>query len=75
MLDFRNSLINSAVRKALRRLHYPLEVMLTCVRCYVDYTLMLRHIEEEMGERGYYFESHPRARHGVTLGNQTISRF
>ena len=30
MLDFRKSLINSALRKVLKRLHYPLEVMLTC---------------------------------------------
>src|SRR5674476_1041880 len=32
MLDFRISSINSALRKVLIRLHYPLEVMLTCVR-------------------------------------------
>jgi len=31
MHDFRISLINSALRKVLKRLHYPLEVMLTCV--------------------------------------------
>jgi hypothetical protein len=29
MLDFRQSLINSTLRKVLKRLHYPLEVMLT----------------------------------------------
>jgi hypothetical protein len=32
MLDFRQSLISSTLRKVLKRLHYPLEVMLTCVR-------------------------------------------
>ncbi|NQW85604.1 MAG: IS6 family transposase, partial [Alcaligenaceae bacterium] len=32
MLDFRKSLINSTLNKVLHRLHYPLEVMLTCVR-------------------------------------------
>ena len=35
MLDFRKSSINSALRKVLKRFHYPLEVMLTCVRWYV----------------------------------------
>jgi len=32
MLDFRKSLIDSTLRKVLQRLHYPWEVMLTCVR-------------------------------------------
>ncbi|AEI82148.1 hypothetical protein CNE_BB1p07310 (plasmid) [Cupriavidus necator N-1] len=30
----------------MKRLHYPLEVMLTCVRRYVAYPLSLRHLEE-----------------------------
>ena len=44
MLDFRKSLINGTLHKVLQRLHYPLEVMLTCVRWYVAYALSLRHI-------------------------------
>jgi transposase-like protein len=40
------------LRKVIKRLHYPLEVMLTCVRWYVAYPLSLRHIEEIMAERG-----------------------
>jgi transposase-like protein len=36
----------------LKRLHYPLEVILTCVRWYVAYPLSLRHLEEMMSERG-----------------------
>jgi len=32
MDDFRKSSVNSAVRKVVKRLLYPLEVMLTCVR-------------------------------------------
>ena len=51
MLDLRRSLINSTLNKALKRLHYPLEVMLTCVRWYVSYPRNLRHIEEMMQER------------------------
>ena len=52
MHDFRKSLINSALHKVLKRLHYPLKVMLTCLRWYVAYSLSLRHIEEMMWERG-----------------------
>ena len=33
-------------------MHYPLEVMLTCMRWYAAYPLGLRHIEEMMAERG-----------------------
>ncbi len=56
MLDFRKSLINSTLNKVLQRLHYPLEVMLTCVRWYVAYPLSLRHIEEMMQERGVFVD-------------------
>jgi putative transposase len=37
--------------KVLRRLHYPLDVMLLCVRWYVAYSLSLRDLEEMMAER------------------------
>ncbi len=56
MLDFRKSLINSTLRKVLKRLHFPLEVMLTCVRWYVAYPLSLRHIEEMMQEHGVFVD-------------------
>lgn len=56
MLDFRKSLINSTLSKVLKRLHYPLEVMLTCVRWYVAYPLSLRHVEEMMQERGVFVD-------------------
>ena len=39
-----------ALRKVIKRMHYPLEVMLVCVRW--AYPLSLRHIEEMMTERG-----------------------
>jgi putative transposase len=42
---------NAAVSKALKCLHYPLDIMLTCVRWYVAYPLSLRHMEEMMLER------------------------
>src|ERR1700761_648806 len=44
--------MNEALRKVIKRLHYPLAVMLTCVRWYVAYPLSFRHIEEMMAERG-----------------------
>jgi putative transposase len=42
---------NASASKALKRLHYPLDIMLTCVRWYVAYPLSLRHLEEMMSER------------------------
>lgn len=48
--------MNEALREVLKRLHYPLEVMLTCVRWYVAYPLSLRHIEEIMHERGVFVD-------------------
>ena len=44
--------LNPAVARVLQRLHYPLDVILTCVRWYVAYPLSLRHLEEMMAERG-----------------------
>ncbi|AXC16131.1 Mobile element protein (plasmid) [Acidisarcina polymorpha] len=40
------------VAKVLKRLHYPLDVILLCVRWYSAYPLSLRHLEEMMAERG-----------------------
>ena len=45
-----------ALRKVIKRLHYPLEVMLVCVRWYAAYPLSLRHIEEMMAERGVFVD-------------------
>jgi transposase-like protein len=42
----------AALRTVIKRMHYPLEVMLTCVRWYVSYPLSFRHLEEMMEERG-----------------------
>ena len=40
------------IGKVLKRLHYPLDVILVCVRWYVAYSLSLRNLEEMMAERG-----------------------
>ena len=44
--------MNEALRQVLKRLHYPVQIMLVCVRWYVAYPLSLRHLEEMMAERG-----------------------
>src|ERR1700739_1152025 len=44
--------VNAAVRQVLKRLHYPLVVMLLCARWYVAYPLSLRNLEDMMSERG-----------------------
>jgi putative transposase len=41
---------NPAVAQVPRRPHYPLNVILICVREYVAYPLSLRHIEEMVAE-------------------------
>ena len=54
MPDFRQGLIESTLHKVLKRLHYPLEVMLICVRWYVAYPLSLRHVEEMIAKNAVY---------------------
>ncbi|MFM0205447.1 IS6 family transposase [Paraburkholderia fungorum] len=41
------------IAKVLKRLHYPLDVILLCVRWCVAYSLSLRNLEEMMAERGF----------------------
>ena len=43
--------LDPGIAKVLKRLHYPLEVILLCVRWYVAYSLSLRNLEEMMAER------------------------
>jgi hypothetical protein len=56
----------SVLRKVLKRLHYPLDVMLLCVRWHVAYPLSLRQLEEIMAERGG--DGWPR--HRASLGDE-----
>lgn len=44
------------IAKVLKRLHYPLEVILLCVRWYVVYSLSLRNLEEMMAERDIFVD-------------------
>ena len=52
MKSLLNQLQESVLRQVLKRLHYPLDVMLLCVRWYAAYALSLRNLEEMMAERG-----------------------
>ncbi len=40
------------IRKAFKRLHYPVDIIAPCVRWYLAYALSLRNLEEMMAERG-----------------------
>jgi putative transposase len=42
----------AGIGKVLKRLHYPLDVIVLSVRWYVAYSLSLRNLEERMAERG-----------------------
>ncbi|MDE9428204.1 IS6 family transposase [Xenorhabdus bovienii] len=42
----------SLIRKAFKRLHYPVDIIAQCVRWYLAYALSLRNLEEMMSERG-----------------------
>jgi transposase-like protein len=41
----------TGIGKVLKRLHYPQDVILLCVRWYMAYSLSLRNLEEMMAER------------------------
>jgi putative transposase len=45
-----------ALRKVIKQIYYPLEVMLTCVRWYAAYPLSLRHIDERMRDHGMFVD-------------------
>ena len=56
MHDLTSNVMIPELRKVLKRLHYPLEVMLVCVRWYAAYPLSFRHLEEMMQERGVFVD-------------------
>ncbi len=43
----------AGIARVLKRLHYPLDVILLRVRWYVAYSLSLRNLEEMIAERGF----------------------
>ncbi len=56
MQDLTATAMIPELRKVLKRLHYPLEVMLVCARWYAAYPLSFRHLEEMMQERGVFVD-------------------
>ena len=52
-----------AMKSVVKRLRFPLEVMVVCVRWYVAYPLSLRNLEEMMQDRG------------VTVDHSTVHRW
>lgn len=42
----------SLIRNAFKRLHYPTDVIVQCVRWFLSNTLSLRNLEEMMTEHG-----------------------
>ena len=62
MQDMTETAMIPELRKVLKRLHYPLEVMLICARWYAAYPLSFgktpspRHLEEMMQERGVFVD-------------------
>ena len=55
-MKFDRTKMIEALRRVVQRLHYPLEVMLVCVRWYAAYPLSFRNIEEMMAERGVFVD-------------------
>ena len=51
------------VAKVMKRLHFPLDVVLRCVRWYVAYSLSLRDLEEMIAE------------HGIEVDHSTVHRW
>jgi transposase-like protein len=56
------------ITNVLKRLHYPLEVILVCVRWYVAHPLSLRNLEERMAEGG-----RRRSFDSASLGHQAFA--
>jgi len=55
--------MKNPLKAVFQRLHYPLEIILLCVRWYLAYSLSLRNLEEMMQERG------------ITVDHSTVHRW
>jgi putative transposase len=56
MAETTNREMTTELRKVLKRLHYPLQVMLVCARWYAPYPLSFRHPDKMMQERGVFVD-------------------
>ena len=66
-MKFDRSKMTKALRRAVQRMHYPIEVMLMCVRWYAGYPLSFRQIEEMMAERGVFVDHSTRHRWSMKI--------
>jgi putative transposase len=48
--------MSETLRGVTQRMHYPLKVMLVCVRWYAAYSLSFRNIEDMMAECGVFVD-------------------
>jgi len=55
-MKFDRTKMIEALRRVVQRMHYPLELMLVCVRWYSAYPLSFRQIEEMTAERGVFVD-------------------
>jgi putative transposase len=53
------ALLMGNARSVIKRLRFPLDIMLLCLRWYVAYALSLRNLEEMMQERGVFVDFPP----------------
>jgi putative transposase len=54
--------VSKAIKGVIKRLRFPLEIMLTCVLWYLAYALSLRNLEEMMQEERGVFGDRPKSR-------------
>jgi putative transposase len=54
--DNRVITMSKAMRALIKRVRFPVDIMLTCVRWYLAYALSLRNLEEMMEERGLFVD-------------------
>jgi putative transposase len=54
--DNRVITMSKAMRALIKRVRFPFDIMLTCVRWYLAYALSLRNLEEMMEERGLFVD-------------------
>ena len=55
-MKFDRTQMIKVLRRVVQRMHYPLEVILVCVRWYAAYPLSFCNIEEMMAERGVFVD-------------------
>jgi hypothetical protein len=65
--------LSPSVAKVMKRLHFPLDVVLRCVRWYVAYSLSLRDLEEMIAEHGVETARGATARNRAEYRGHTVA--